>query len=279
MVKRSAVFFLLSLGWACAAATARSLPLVPGVGAVDRRVPVDMSRPPWSALVRVQTELGERCTGFVVAPQVVVTAAHCLFLPRVGGFIRPRSVHVLLAYDAGRYAGHAQVVRFTIPDGYRPLDETATAGLDRAVLVLDHRLLPAGAVLAVAPAPSALPAPALLGGYGQDRGEVAVAEPGCHVLAEMRDAQGRRLLAHDCQATRGTSGAPLLWRRPDGRWVAIGIQIEARAASGGVAVPLLGPDAPSPADSSAGRRPDLAAPAVPASPSSRIRPIPGSAPS
>ena len=276
MVKRSAFLFAASFAWACAAASAPHLPPVPGVGPVDRRVPVDMSRPPWAALVRVQTELGERCTGFVVAPRVVVTAAHCLFLPKVGGFIQPRSVHVLLAYDAGRYAGHAQVVRFTIPDGYRPLDEAATAGLDRAVLVLDHRLLPAAAVLGVAAAPSALPAPALLGGYGQDRDEVAIAEPGCHVLAEMRDAQGRRLLAHDCQATRGTSGAPLLWRRPDGHWAAIGIQIEARAASGGVAVPLLGPDAPTPADSSADSRPGSVVPAVPATPSSHMPPIPGS---
>lgn len=221
---------------------AAALPLLPGVGPADRRLPVDAARAPWTALVRVQTELGERCTGFMVAPQVAVTAAHCLYLPRVGGFIQPGSVHVLLGYRFGHYAGHARVVRFTVPGAYRPGDEVATAGADRAVLVLDHRLLPGSEVLAVAAVPS-LPAAILLGGYGQDRDEVIVAEAGCHVLGVRPDGQGRPLLVHDCQATLGTSGAPLLWRRPDGGWAAIGIQIAAEAASGGVGVPLQEPSA------------------------------------
>ncbi len=221
---------------------AAALPLLPGVEPADRRLPVDATRAPWTALVRVQTELGERCTGFMVAPQVAVTAAHCLYLPRVGGFIQPGSVHVLLGYRFGHYAAHARVVRFTVPGAYRPGDEVATAGADRAVLVLDHRLLPGSEVLAVAPVPS-LPAAILLGGYGQDRDEVIVAEAGCHVLDVRPDGQGRPLLVHDCQATLGTSGAPLLWRRPDGRWAAIGIQIAAEAASGGVGVPLQEPSA------------------------------------
>ena len=232
---------------------AAELPLLPGVGPADRRVAVDMAQPPWRALVRVQTELGERCSGFMVAPQVAVTAAHCLFLPEVDRFIQPSSVHVLLRYAYGRYAAHARVRRFTVPNGYRFRDEAATAGADRAVLVLDHRLVPPADVVPLAPVPISLPAPALLGGYGQDRDEVVVAEPGCRVLGETRDGEGRPLLLHDCQATRGTSGAPLLWHRPDGRWAAIGIQIEARTASGGVAVPVLGPDVPTPAGSSAGR--------------------------
>ena len=261
MIKRPAFVLAAALTMPAggpAGVRATELPLLPGVGPGDRRVAIDMAQPPWRALVRVQTELGERCTGFMVAPQVAVTAAHCLFLPRVDRFIQPSSVHVLLRYDHGRFAAHARVARFTVPDGYRFRDEAATAGADRAVLVLDHRLLPAADAIPLASALPALPAPALLGGYGQDRDEVVVAEAGCRVLGWTRDGEGRPLLAHDCQATRGTSGAPLLWRRPDGRWAAIGIQIEARAASGGVAVPLPGPGVPgpgtvTPTGSSAGR--------------------------
>lgn len=216
-------------------------PLLPGIASSDRRVVVDMRHAPWNSLVRVQTELGARCTGFLVSPQVVVTAAHCLFLPRVRRFIQPRSVHVLLAYSAGTYVAHARVTHVTIPPGYQPLDEAATAGADRAVLLLDTRLAPEVDTLAVEPVPASLPVPVLLGGYGQDRDEIAVADPVCRLLGAAADGQGRTLLLHDCDATRGTSGAPLLWRRPDGRWAAIGIQIEAASGGGGRAVPLAIP--------------------------------------
>lgn len=233
---------LLGLFLSCSTGAA-TLPLRPGVGAVDHRIPVDISAKPWNSLVRVQTELGERCTGFVVSPQIVVTAAHCLYLPRVRRFIQPASVHVLLAYRDGDYAAHALVLRFVVPAAYNPLDEAGTAGADRAVLVLDRRLLPETETLPEAPVP-VMPARILLGGYGQDRNEVAVADRTCALVGRASDGEGRPLLVHDCEATRGTSGAPLLWQRPDGRWAAVGIQIEAAAGAGGRAVPLVGtPDA------------------------------------
>jgi protease YdgD len=211
----------------------------PGVSQVDRRVPVPLDRAPWIALVRVQTELGARCSGFLVAPQVVMTAAHCLFLPRVRRFIRPESVHVLVGYEAGHFRAHARVTGFTVAAGYRPLDEAGTAGADRAVLVLERRVAPVEDVLAEAPVPAMLPASVRLGGYGQDRDEIAVADPACRLTGEAADGQGRPLLAHDCDAARGTSGAPLLWQQPDGRWAAVGIQVAATAGgAGGFAVPL-----------------------------------------
>jgi protease YdgD len=228
----------ICIGWQAAAAT---LPLLPGVAASDRRKPVDLQDGPWRWLVRVQTELGGRCTGVVVAPRVVETAAHCLFLSRTGNFIQPTSVHVLLGYRQGQYVAHARVARFVIPDGYDPRQEDRTAALDRATLILSTPLpVPGGGAPVAPPPPDG--ATVRLGGYGQDRDELAVADPDCRVVGRSADGGGRPLLAHDCEATRGTSGAPLLWQAPDGHWAAVGLQIEAAGdGAGGRAVPLETP--------------------------------------
>ena len=55
--------------------------------------------------------------------------------------------------------------------------------------------------------------------------------------------RGERLLTHDCSATRGTSGGPLLARRGD-HWEAVGINI-AVTASANIALPVTAlPEAP-----------------------------------
>jgi protease YdgD len=212
---------------------------LPGVGATDPRRVVAVESPPWRALGRVQTELGERCTGFLIAPSLVVTAAHCLFLPRPQRWIRPGSVHFVLRYAAGRFAGHAVAAGYAIPPGYDPRNEGRGAGLDIALL---HLAAPVGGADDILPLALTLPAPgtmAMLGGYGQDRAELIDADSACAVLGAARDANGHALIAHDCAGTRGTSGAPLLTRNANGRWMAAGVQVAARnAAAGGVAAPM-----------------------------------------
>jgi protease YdgD len=42
----------------------------------------------------------------------------------------------------------------------------------------------------------------------------------------MQAADGAQLIAHDCSATRGTSGGPLVTREGDG-WALVGINIAA----------------------------------------------------
>lgn len=219
--------------------------LLPGLSSGETLQPVPLGIPPWHALLRVQTELGERCTGFLIAPSVAVTAAHCLFLSRTGGYLQPGSVHVLLRYRMGRYDAHARVRRFIVPPLYDPGREARSAGLDRALLILDHPIAPMGDTLRPMRVLPPVGTELRLAGYGQDRDEVAAAGPVCRVTGLQADATGAGVIAHDCAGTRGTSGAPLLARQADGSWQVAGVQIEARAgAAGGLAASMMAPEQP-----------------------------------
>ena len=226
-------------------ASARVIPpsVLPGVGPGAARTPVDVDSAPWRAVVRVQTEVGSRCTGALVGARTVLTAAHCLVGRGTGHLVRPGSVHVLVGYSHGDYAGHARALSFVTGPGFavgpdqQPLP-SAPLDADWAVITLDA---PLGTPDRVLPLLRRLPpagASVMLGGYEQDRAQAMGADLACTVTNLVRDGAGRMLLLHSCAATRGSSGAPLLARAPGGGWGIVGVASRAEiGALGGYAVP------------------------------------------
>lgn len=184
----------------------------------------DMAKAPWRALGRVQTELGTRCTGFLIGPNLVMTAAHCLYRPVTGHYVQPASVHFLWRYALGAYAGQSRAVRFVISPGFNPREEDRTMGLDRAFLILAHPLGTRQDRLRFAPS---LPPPGstvFLGGYERGHDEILQIER-CRLLKMAADQGGHHLLLSNCPAEPGASGAPLLSLLPDGHWGVIGLMV------------------------------------------------------
>jgi protease YdgD len=209
--------------------------LLPGVGAPDRRLAVDVRLPPWNAIAKVQTNIATRCTGALVTPDTVMTAGHCLYNRRTHALLQPGSLHVLFGYERGGYFQHAQVVRYVVGGGFDGAEPARHPASDWARLELAEAVPPAIEPLRLS---KELPVPGTavaLPGYSQDRIHLLMADTSCRIIG-ISMIRGDRLLTHDCSATRGTSGGPLLARRGD-HWEAVGINI-AVTASANIALPV-----------------------------------------
>lgn len=187
-------------------------------------------------MVRVQVPGVSVCTGFMVAPNIALTAAHCLYGNRLGHFVPADSIHLLSRYASGSFAHHSLVQSYRVAAGYDPRAPGATRGSDAAVLVLaeDVAAAPPLPIAAIIPLNETILA---LAGYSQDRAQQLQIDPDCRALGVVVDQSGASLLHHSCAGTKGTSGGPILHQDENGGWRVVGLQSGARPQErGGVAV-------------------------------------------
>ena len=162
----------------------------------------------WNGVGRLNIAGNRHCTATLIAPDQVITAAHCLFHPVTHQRAAPREMRFVAGFRQGRYAALVDVQASAILPVYvfagQPADLTAISS-DIALLHLSRPVLPTEAVPLTVQDWPAVPPVVDIVGYGRDRPQIASIRQGCTAL---RQVAGAYLM--DCAVVPGLSGAPVV---------------------------------------------------------------------
>lgn len=185
----------------------------------DNRIAVDARQAPWLSVIKWRTKTDTLCTGALVAPDIVISAAHCLLTERGR---QDRGTWAYVGYKNQRYLHRRAIASSWVPPEFKKgltykkdgvYIDPAVAHLDVAFLRLGKPFPERIPTFLLAPGErnpylrliNALSWKATQSGYPGDQDEYQLAHPNCRLTR----FNVNQTLMHRCDTLEGDSGSPI----------------------------------------------------------------------